>query len=111
MGNPLKADGSTEGLGQLESIHNTVHLWVGTRGPNREDMGHLSTAARDCVFYCHHSNVDRLWDVYHHFCGHVPEFEGTDWLDSTFVFMDENKKLVKVKVTNYFPYLLLINFK
>ncbi|WOL03766.1 polyphenol oxidase, chloroplastic-like [Canna indica] len=98
MGKPLNADGTTEGPGQLESIHNTGHLWVGTRGPNREDMGHLSTAARDCIFYCHHSNVDRLWDVYRHFRGHVPEFDDTDWLDSTFVFMSENKKLVKVKV-------------
>ncbi|WOL03767.1 polyphenol oxidase, chloroplastic-like [Canna indica] len=98
MGKPVSSGETVEGPGQLETIHNSVHLWVGTKGGNREDMGHLSTAARDCVFYCHHANVDRLWDVYRHFRGHVPEFDDTDWLDSTFVFMDENKKLVKVKI-------------
>lgn len=27
-------------------------------------MGVLQTAARDPIFYAHHANIDRLWDVW-----------------------------------------------
>lgn len=44
--------------GDLEAIHNWVHAWVGP------DMTLPSTAARDPIFWFHHANVDRLWDLW-----------------------------------------------
>lgn len=35
-----------------------VHVWVGG------EMGAPSSAANDPVFWLHHCNVDRLWDVW-----------------------------------------------
>lgn len=35
--------------------HNLVHVFIGG------DMGNISTAPRDPLFYFHHANVDRLW--------------------------------------------------
>jgi polyphenol oxidase len=54
--------------------HGIVHLWVGAaHEPNlcsvppvygKPDMGVLTTAAQDPVFFAHHCNIDRLWDVW-----------------------------------------------
>ncbi|KAI3959027.1 hypothetical protein MKX01_023703 [Papaver californicum] len=35
--------------------------------PERENMGALYSAARDPIIYSHHSNVDRLWEVWRNF--------------------------------------------
>jgi tyrosinase len=39
----------------LEDIHDNVHGWVSG------DMGQLSTAAYDPVFWAHHTMIDRIW--------------------------------------------------
>ncbi|KAI3961927.1 hypothetical protein MKW92_003028 [Papaver armeniacum] len=45
--------------------HDTMHSWVGSnKNPDREDMGVFYSAARDPSFYAHHTNIDRLWDVW-----------------------------------------------
>jgi polyphenol oxidase len=59
-------------------------------------MGILYSAARDPVFYAHHSNVDRMWSIYKSRGG--TDITSTDWLDTQFLFYDENKNLVRVKV-------------
>ncbi|URE26127.1 polyphenol oxidase [Musa troglodytarum] len=101
MGDPVRAGEKEiqEANGQLEVIHNAAHMWVGEPDGYKEDMGDFSTAARDSVFYCHHSNVDRMWDIYRNLRGNQVEFEDKDWLDSTFLFHDENEQLVKVKAS------------
>ncbi|CAL9775996.1 unnamed protein product [Musa acuminata subsp. burmannicoides] len=101
MGDPVRAGEKEiqEANGQLEVIHNAVHSWVGEPSGNYEDMGDFSTAARDSVFFCHHCNVDRMWDIYRNLRGNRVEFEDNDWLDSTFLFHDENEQLVKVKAS------------
>ncbi|URE26135.1 polyphenol oxidase [Musa troglodytarum] len=98
MGDPVRAGEKEiqEANGQLEVIHNAAHMWVGEPDGYKEDMGDFSTAARDSVFYCHHSNVDRMWDIYRNLRGNQVEFEDKDWLDSTFLFHDENEQLVKI---------------
>ncbi|WOL15908.1 polyphenol oxidase, chloroplastic-like [Canna indica] len=106
MGDPLRAgelkDDSSSG--QLEVIHNSVHMWV---GPPETDnyhvnMGNFSTAARDSTFFILHCNVDRLWDIYRHLRGNRLEFNDPDLLDSTFLFIDENERLVRVKLGDCF---------
>ena len=46
--------------------HGYVHLFVGNLavGPAKTDMGVLETASRDPLFWAHHANIDRLWDVW-----------------------------------------------
>lgn len=98
MGDTMRAGESGYGTGGLEAIHNAIHQWVGTPQTPHTDMGDFSTAARDSIFYCLHANVDRLWYLYRNFRGNRLEFDDTDWLDSSYVFCDENQRIVRVKV-------------
>lgn len=101
MGAPYRAgDEPNPGAGSLENVpHGTVHVWTGDRNqPNREDMGILYSASRDPIFYAHHSNVDRMWNVWKSLGGKHKDFEDKDWLNASFLFYDENADLVRVKV-------------
>jgi tyrosinase len=44
--------------GQLEQIHNSVHVWVGGT------MGEIPWAAYDPIFFAHHTMIDRLWRLW-----------------------------------------------
>ncbi|MEY2881279.1 MAG: hypothetical protein RLZZ15_3659, partial [Verrucomicrobiota bacterium] len=66
--------------GALETVHNLLHLFSGGQNPNYDaaefpnptnrieplngDMFSNSTTTRDPFFWCYHSNVDRLWDLW-----------------------------------------------
>jgi len=41
--------------------HGSVHNGVGTGG---KDMGNIKWSPRDPIFYGHHGNLDRLWEVW-----------------------------------------------
>ncbi|XP_077229073.1 polyphenol oxidase, chloroplastic-like [Tasmannia lanceolata] len=93
------------GAGSVENVpHNIVHAWTGNPNPNTpngEDMGILYSAARDPIFFAHHSNVDRLWTIWKTLSGkNRIDFTDTDYLDSSFLFYDENAELVQVKVSD-----------
>ncbi|MCO5567792.1 hypothetical protein L7F22_021488 [Adiantum nelumboides] len=82
-------------------VHGNVHGWVGDPLlPNNIDMGSFDRAARDPIFYAHHANVDRLWEVWRTSLpnGPRPLFDDPDFLNSSFIFYDENQNLVKVTV-------------
>ncbi|BFG27709.1 hypothetical protein CerSpe_139830 [Prunus speciosa] len=99
-GEPYSAgDDANPGAGNIESIpHNNIHLWTGdTTQTNGEDMGAFYSAGRDPLFYAHHSNVDRMWSIYKSKLGGT-DIEKKDWLDTEFLFYDEKKNLVRVKV-------------
>ncbi|TKY71666.1 Polyphenol oxidase [Spatholobus suberectus] len=93
-------DDSDPGGGAVENIpHGPVHVWTGDNTqPNFEDMGTLYAAARDPIFYSHHANVDRMWSVWKTLGGKRNDINDSDWLESGFLFYDENKNLVRVKV-------------
>ncbi|KAH6780792.1 hypothetical protein C2S52_012029 [Perilla frutescens var. hirtella] len=89
------------GPGSVErGSHSAVHAWVGDpRSPSQEDMGNFYTVGRDPCFFCHHTNVDRMWSVWRSLRGSKPkDFTEPDWLDSNFLFYDENAQLVRVTV-------------
>jgi tyrosinase len=44
--------------GQLEQVHNSVHVWVGGT------MGEIPWAAYDPIFYAHHTMIDRIWHMW-----------------------------------------------
>lgn len=99
-------DSGGPGPGTLEDFpHGTVHLWVGD--PNApppyipfDDMGHFHRTAFDPIFYAHHGNVDRMWTVWETIPGGVRTHpKDPVFLDSQFVFYDENANLVRVNVS------------
>ncbi|KAA8515294.1 hypothetical protein F0562_018476 [Nyssa sinensis] len=101
LGSPYRAgDEPDPGPGSLENYpHGPVHVWTGDRRqPNFEDMGNFYSAARDPIFYAHHTNVDRMWAVWKTLGGRRQDFTDRDWLDASFLFYDENAQLVRVKV-------------
>lgn len=63
------------------------------------DMGVLGTAAQDPIFFAHHCNIDRLWDIWLQ----IPRPEHTNptdpnWLGTGWSFYDENKNWVTIAV-------------
>ncbi|WVZ25876.1 hypothetical protein V8G54_004420 [Vigna mungo] len=69
------------------------------RQPHREHMGTFYSAATDPIFFAHHANVDRMWNVWKTVPGGKRrDFTKPDWLESSFLFYDENKNLVRVTV-------------
>jgi tyrosinase len=77
--------------GDLEMIpHNFVHDDISGL------MGSTATAARDPIFWLHHANVDRLWEVWRGLPGSVAVTDPgaasallvTQWQSSVFVFGD-----------------------
>jgi len=45
--------------------HGPVHVYVGgTRGGRAGDMTDFATAGRDPIFFAHHCNLDRLWEIW-----------------------------------------------
>jgi polyphenol oxidase len=63
------------------------------------DMGVLASAAQDPIFFAHHANIDRLWDIW----THIPQPNHTNptdpnWLNQGWAFYDENKNWVFISV-------------
>jgi hypothetical protein len=81
-------------LGALEiTPHNVMHPTIG--GPAIDPcQGGLMTdpncAALDPIFWLHHANIDRLWNVWLALGGGRNNPTDAPWLSQTFVFADEN---------------------
>lgn len=94
-GSPYRAgDQPFSGTGSLErGAHNALHMWIGG------DLPSVSLAGLDPLFFAHHANGDRLWEVWKGLQVNESEaFADSDWLDASFVFWDENLRLVRIKV-------------
>jgi Common central domain of tyrosinase len=75
----------------IQGPHGSVHVEVGGW------MYSPDTAAQDPVFYVHHSNVDRLWDLWLAQGGgrSNPVLNGA-WTSKTYTFFDENGSAVNM---------------
>jgi tyrosinase len=85
--NPLFHHGQDGPFGPLEGTpHGSVHNQVGGLFGL---MGILATAALDPIFFLHHANIDRLWEVW--LRSNPPHSNPTDgdWLMMPFDFVDE----------------------
>jgi len=79
--------GGTNGL--LESLpHNMIHDDVGGL------MSDPDTAALDPIFWLHHSNIDRLWEVWTHRDSTFTDPKASAWLKERFHLHDAKGKVV-----------------
>jgi len=89
--------------GRLENPpHDAVHVLISG------NMGDPSTAALDPIFWLHHANIDRLWDVWLA-SGRVNPSQDA-WKNNTdngqvlpFPFYDENSNQVTVLTADFIP--------
>ncbi|CAM6100465.1 unnamed protein product [Calypogeia fissa] len=79
----------------VTGLHRSVHQWTGD-DPFGEDMGFPYSSGWDPIFYAHHVQIDRLWLMWKSWGGQ--DFDDPDWLDTEFLFFDENADLVRVNV-------------
>jgi tyrosinase len=85
---------SGEEVGLLEDTpHGAVHVLVGNDFDAQGNllregwMGSFYTAALDPVFWLHHANIDRLWQVWlDHDPAHRNPTDDPAWFDTTFSF-------------------------
>ncbi|PYT04032.1 MAG: hypothetical protein DMF60_16560, partial [Acidobacteria bacterium] len=96
--NPMNAAnfaafGGTSGSGGgLEfGPHGAIHVWTGRPFPPGTDMGILSTAARDPIFFAHHCSIDHLWAEWNRRnpVAHANPTAAA-FLTRSFLFFDEN---------------------
>lgn len=105
--------GNPRNQGQLEAtqhdrIHNFVGLGVDAQGKFNPayqplcgaDMGDLSTAARDPIFFAHHGNIDRFWDMWKNFQPGRENPTDDFWQGQGFLFYDENARWVSIQVSD-----------
>jgi tyrosinase len=86
VGAPVHFNG---GFGELESTpHNVIHDQVGGSSGLMSDP---DCAARDPVFWFHHSNIDRLWDIWLAQGGRKDPVADKTWTGQKFTFFDEKK--------------------
>ncbi|KAL3851296.1 hypothetical protein ACJIZ3_013178 [Penstemon smallii] len=85
----------------MVSNSKTPKLFLGSAyrlGDEPNPGGGFYSAARDPLFFAHHGNVDRMWSIWKTLGGRRHDISDPDFLDASFLFYDENAKLVRVNV-------------
>jgi Common central domain of tyrosinase/Polyphenol oxidase middle domain len=85
-------------VGSLEiTPHGNIHVEIGGPGQpcSQGLMSFFECAALDPIFWLHHANIDRLWNVWRTLAGRTnPSDSG--WLNQRFEFRDENGAAVSL---------------
>jgi len=85
--------------------HGAVHVDVGGW------MGSVPTAAQDPIFYLHHSNMDRLWNLWlAQGGGRTDPLSDATWKGKTYIFFDENGKEVKMSDCDVLRAAMQLNY-
>jgi tyrosinase len=85
--------------------HGAVHVDVGGW------MGSVPTAGQDPIFYLHHCNIDRLWNLWlAQGGGRTDPLGDTAWTGKTHTFFDENGAQVTMKACDVLRAALQLNY-
>ena len=78
--------------------HNIVHVLVGGPGACANGwMGCVPTAAQDPIFFLHHCNMDRLWNLWlAQGGGRIDPIWDVTWKSTTWTFFDEEGAQVEM---------------
>jgi hypothetical protein len=100
-GGPTEAVQFAGALGAMEKQpHNVVHTQVGSKSARNCTGGWMSDvrcAANDPVFFLHHANIDRMWEIWLARGGGRANPTESAWRDHTFTMYDENAQLVTLR--------------
>ena len=89
----------------VQQPHGNVHVLVGGW------MGSVPTAAQDPIFYLHHSNVDRLWNLWlAQRGGRTDPLLDAAWKSKTYVFFDEHGHQVKMSACEILRAAMQLNY-
>jgi tyrosinase len=78
-----------------DSPHGQVHTLVGGRGGL---MTTVPTSAGDPIFWLHHANIDRLWNVWLNQGDGRANITDSTYLDTPYTFADETGGTVTVRI-------------
>ena len=97
--------GTSNGGGNIEfGPHGVIHVWTGDVNIDfnnpKPDMGVLQTASQDPLFFAHHGNIDRLWDVWNSSSAAHTNPTSNSWLNLSWNFYDENKQWRSIKASD-----------
>jgi len=86
------------GMGTMEARpHGPVHIWT-----NVINMNSNKDSASDPIFFAHHANVDRMWELWKGESEEKGKYRkdvtDPDYLDTEFTFYDEDGEQVTVSV-------------
>ncbi|MES1025270.1 tyrosinase family protein [Gloeocapsa sp. BRSZ] len=98
------------GGGLLEGRpHNQVHVVV---GGSSGWMRQVEMAARDPIFWLHHSNIDRLWERWLLLGnGRANPTNDSDWMNDRFTFFDENARQVTMRGRDILNTVQQLNYR
>jgi polyphenol oxidase len=98
-------DPNGRGMGDLENApHGTVHMWTGIAGGDFHDMGNLTFAARDLLFFMHHANVERWFTIWLAQSFPLPS-QSSPWYKQWFNFWDEKGNPTSVTVQDALTFM------
>lgn len=91
------------GNSRLEGTpHGPIHNYVGGRSSKTSELGDMAdfaTAARDPVFFGHHGNLDRLWEIWRSVpANRAKEPTTSDFLNHAFAFPWLNGTTMQITV-------------
>lgn len=94
------------GTGALENVpHNQVHVAIGGW------MLNPNTAAQDPIFWLHHSNIDRLMNVWLNMDAGRQWTNNQTWLNNSFPFFDENGNEVTLTGAQILNSITQLNYR
>lgn len=87
---------SSASFGVEQSPHNPIHVDVG--GGPAGWMWNPSTAAQDPIFWLHHANIDRLWNLWlAQGGGRKSPVASVNWRNRKFTFFNEAGQQIEMK--------------
>jgi len=90
---------------QLEGAHGSVHIAVGG------NMTSFANAGKDPCFWLHHTNIDRLWEVWLKKCGGRANPNSGAWMTQTFTFFDESGTAVNMTGAQVVNTASMLNYR